>query len=168
MGNAGSGKSTLAMKIKKITKLPTYHIDKILWKKNWERTPEDEFREKHTEMINEERWILDGVGYESTWDERLEASDTIIFLDLSKEICIKQAWKRMEEDSVRPNPFVPDGCPYPIELKDRQAEVIDQMDRELVPKLRELVNKFRNSKVFYHIKDKDAINKFLIKLQETS
>lgn len=85
IGNAGSGKSTLAMQLKEITKLPVFHIDKILWKENWERTPEEEFRVKPRQMINETSWILDGVGYESTWEERLDASDTIIFLDLEKE-----------------------------------------------------------------------------------
>lgn len=168
IGNAGSGKSTLAMQLKEITKLPVFHIDKILWKENWERTPEEEFRVKPRQMINETSWILDGVGYESTWEERLDASDTIIFLDLEKETCIKQALNRMEEDSIRPNPFVPEGCFYPIELKDRQIEVIERLDRELVPKLAELVNKFKDSKGISHLVDAESINDFLINLKESN
>ena len=74
----------------------------------------------------------------------------------------------MVEDSIRPNPFVPEGCPYPIELKDRQIEVIDLLDRELVPKLIELVNKFKDSKELYHFEDAESINKFLINLKESN
>jgi adenylate kinase family enzyme len=66
IGNTGSGKSTLAMKIREITSLPVYHIDKILWKKNWERTSEEEFTSKHSMIMEGNSWILDGVGYHST------------------------------------------------------------------------------------------------------
>lgn len=74
----------------------------------------------------------------------------------------------MEEDSIRPNPFVPEGCFYPIELKDRQIEVIERSDRELVPKLAELVNKFKDSKGISHLVDAESINDFLINLKESN
>ena len=95
MGNAASGKSTLSMKIKEKTGLPVFHLDKILWKKNWERTPEDEFISKHNEIISQEKWILEGVAYKSTYKDRFEAADTIIYLDTPVEVCKEQAAKRV-------------------------------------------------------------------------
>ncbi len=165
IGNTGSGKSTFAMKIKEITGLPVYHIDKILWKKNWERTPEDEFTSKHGSILEKTSWILDGVGYHSTWEERFSAADTIIFLDMSLETCKRQALKRMEEDKIRPNPYVPEGCPYPIELKDKQMELITKNHIELQSMIIEMIGKFKDEKEICEFINEDQVNNFLLDLE---
>ena len=161
VGNAGAGKSTLALKINSITSIPVYHIDKILWKKDWERTPEDEFKIKHNEIIQQDEWILDGVGYESTMEERFSAANMIIFLDVPIETCKKQALNRMKEDNIRPNPYVTEGCRYPIELQDIQMDLIEKIDKEFKPILVNKINKFKNKRKIVHLTDEHTIKKFL-------
>ncbi len=157
IGNAASGKSTLSMKLQEITSIPVYHLDKILWKADWERTPEDEFTSEHDKILENSSWIIDGVAYKSTYEKRFEASDTIIFLDTPLEICKERALQRMHDDLVRPNPYVTEGCRYPLEFVKEQNEVIDMFHTEYRTMIIETIAKFKDSKATYHLKtDKDV------------
>jgi adenylate kinase family enzyme len=161
IGNAASGKSTFSMKLQKITSIPVFHLDKILWKADWERTPEEEFTIKHNKILEQSRWIIDGVAYKSTYEKRFEASDTIIFLDTPLEICKERALQRMHEDLERPNPYVTEGCRYPLELVKEQNEVIDMFHNDYRTEIIKLITKYEDSKSTYHlVTDKDA-NQFL-------
>ncbi len=164
IGNSASGKSTLSMKIKELTNIPVFHLDKILWKKGWERTPEDEFRAKQTEILNQDKWIIDGVAYKSTIEERFSSSDTIIYLDTPLEICKERAKTRMEEDLIRPNPYVNEGCPYPLELIKEQNKVIERFHNEYRKYSLNLLEKFKDSKEVYHLIDEEDVKKFLEKI----
>ncbi|MBY9001517.1 MAG: hypothetical protein KGD64_11410 [Candidatus Heimdallarchaeota archaeon] len=160
-GNAASGKSTLSMKIKELTGIPVYHLDKILWKKNWKRTSEEEFIDKHKEIINKEEWILEGVAYKSTYKDRFEAADTIIYLDTPVEICKERAVQRAHEDLDRPNPFVNKGCPYPVELIDKQHEVIDLYHNEYRMLILEMIENYKKQKKVFHLINDEEVNKLL-------
>ncbi|NHJ47753.1 MAG: hypothetical protein FK733_08195 [Asgard group archaeon] len=146
IGNSAAGKSHLAVELSKEFSIPLYHLDKILWKPNWVRTPEDEFIEKHNAIVKKESWIIDGVAYKSTYDLRFDKADVIIFLDISPEICFKNAKKRMQEDLVRPNPFVNENCPYPLELIDKQLEVINSFHNEYRSLIFEKLSMFSETK----------------------
>lgn len=161
IGNSASGKSTLSMKIKKILGIPVYHLDKILWKPGWERTSETEFREEHKKILNSERWIIDGVAYKSTLEERFSKADAIIFLDPPLEICKKRALQRMYEDLERPNPYVSEGCPYPLELVDEQNKTIELFHNEYRNLVLELLNKYRKNRYIRLLKDEEDVKKLL-------
>ncbi|MHA1347837.1 MAG: AAA family ATPase [Candidatus Heimdallarchaeaceae archaeon] len=161
MGNAASGKSTLSIKIRELTGIPVYHLDKILWKKNWERTAEEEFIDKHNEIINKAEWILEGVAYKSTYEDRFEAADTIVYLDTPVEICKERAVRRAHEDLERPNTFVNEGCPYPVELIDKQHEVIDLYNNEYRVLILEMINKYKEKKKVVHLVTEEDVYIFL-------
>ena len=76
-----------------------------------------------------------------------------------------QALKRMEEDLIRPNPYVPEGCPYPIELKDKQMEFITKNHTELGSMIIEMIDKFRGEKEIFQLYDKIQIDTFLKDLE---
>ena len=123
IGNAASGKSTLAVMLSEKLGLPVYHLDKLLWKEGWVRTPEDEFTEKHQEILRKEKWIIDGAAYASTHKARFNRAEIIIFLDLPVEICIQRAIKRTKDEEIGPNPYVNKNCSY-ANGEEAQAEVI--------------------------------------------
>ncbi|MHA1186071.1 MAG: AAA family ATPase, partial [Candidatus Heimdallarchaeota archaeon] len=75
IGNSAAGKSSLAVLLGKELGLPVYHLDKLLWKPGWERTLEDEFVRKHQEIIDKDQWVLDGVAYKSTYEDRFERAE---------------------------------------------------------------------------------------------
>ena len=83
IGSGGSGKSTLARVLGKKLEIEVFHLDTILWKPNWEPVPREKQIEIQNELIQKERWIIDG-NYGGTMDIRFEAADTIIFRYISR------------------------------------------------------------------------------------
>lgn len=81
-GKPGGGKSTLSKKLSTQTDIKLYALDLIVYKQNGERTSSQEYSKKHTELINTDNWIIEGLGtIESFW-LRIEAADTLIYIDL--------------------------------------------------------------------------------------
>ena len=93
VGSGGSGKSTLSRKLAAITGLPITHLDMEFWRPNWERTPHDEWTEKQMGLIEHKQWIIDG-NYNSTLELRFAAADLVIFLDISRFVCLLRVLKR--------------------------------------------------------------------------
>ncbi len=87
IGCPGSGKSTLSAELHRITGLPLHHLDMMYW--NADRTTVEKavFRQRLEKVLKQERWIIDG-NYGSTMERRLQACDTVIFLDYPTDICI--------------------------------------------------------------------------------
>ena len=161
IGNAASGKSSLSMKIQELTNIPAYHLDKILWKKDWERTTEEEFTTKHDEILRNDSWIIDGVAYKSTYHKRFSRADTIIFLDTSLEECKKRGLQRMKEDIERPNPYVTEGCRYPLELVEEQNEVIESFHNEYRVHILEMIKQFNDEKTVIILSTDEDVQNFL-------
>jgi adenylate kinase family enzyme len=81
-GNAGGGKSTLSRKLAEITKLPLYVLDKIQFKAGEEEVKYEDYRQIHNQILASDEWIIDGFGCIETLWERLDAADTLIYIDL--------------------------------------------------------------------------------------
>jgi len=93
IGCGGAGKSTLATQLGSTLQLPVYHLDALYWKPNWVETDREQWIEIQQELVSKSHWIVDG-NYGGTFDIRLEASDTIIFLDINRYICLFRVVKR--------------------------------------------------------------------------
>ena len=87
IGCPGGGKSTFARMLYEKTGLPLYYLDQMYW--NADRTTVDRavFHERLRSTIEKESWIIDG-NYGSTMEMRMEACDTVFFLDYSLEVCL--------------------------------------------------------------------------------
>lgn len=115
IGSGGSGKSTLARKMGDKLNLEVWYLDRLLWKPNWQLTTREEQREIQNELIAKDRWIIDG-NYTRTLDIRLNAGDTIVFLDISKVICVTRVLKRMIRFRNRTRPDMREGCNEKIDF----------------------------------------------------
>lgn len=93
IGCPGSGKSRLSKALSEKTGLPLYHLDMMYWKADKTKVEKSLFLERLSEAIENEEWLIDG-NYSSTMEMRLEACDTVIFLDFPKELCIKGIMER--------------------------------------------------------------------------
>lgn len=109
IGSGGSGKSTLARQLGTKLNLKVYHLDALFWKPNWVGVPRHEQRAVQNELVKEDAWIIDG-NYGGTMDIRLNAADTIIFLDVHRTICIYRAIKRMVQYRNKTRPDMGEGC----------------------------------------------------------
>jgi len=88
----------------------------LYWRAGWEATPEREWRVKVQELIRGESWIIDG-NYGGTLDLRLEACDTVFFLDLPRLTCLRRVMSRQLRHLGRERPEMPPGCPERLNLE---------------------------------------------------
>ncbi|WP_270892700.1 hypothetical protein [Staphylococcus saprophyticus] len=77
VGSSGSGKSTFSRQLSKILKVPVYRLDMYFWKPNWQMMRYDEQIKIHKQLIQNNKWIIDGNA-SSLFDEKINEADTII------------------------------------------------------------------------------------------
>ena len=94
IGPPGSGKSTFARKLHSLLALPLHHLDNIWWKPDGSHISREEFDDKLNELLKEENWIIEG-NYSRTFETRIKAADTVIFLDYDPKICIEGIIERV-------------------------------------------------------------------------
>ena len=109
IGSGGSGKTTLATQLSSTLQLPVYHLDALYWQPNWVETDRKQWIEIQRTLVNKSQWIIDG-NYGGTLDIRLEASDTIIFLNINRYICLFRAVKRTLEHMGKHRSDMGFGC----------------------------------------------------------
>lgn len=104
IGSGGSGKSTLARKLGSKLNIEVYHLDALFWKPNWQPTPKEEQKRIQMNLVEKEEWVIDG-NYNGTMDIRLNAADTVIFLDFNRMLCTYRVLKRIIQyrDGKRPD-----------------------------------------------------------------
>ena len=109
IGSSGAGKSTLARELGKKLALPVVHLDKHYWHSGWVETETETWQKTVADLTKSEQWIMDG-NYQETLNIRLQAADTIIFLDLPRWVCASRAIKRRLQYRNTPRPDMASGC----------------------------------------------------------
>lgn len=110
IGCGGSGKTSLAIELGKRLQIPVVHLDKLYWYENWQPIPNDEFNKKVKVEIEKEEWIIDG-NFDGNIHMRLEACDTVIYLDYSRITCLLGIIKRAIQNHGKTRPDMVDNCP---------------------------------------------------------
>ena len=116
MGCSGSGKSTLSTKLGQILNLPIIHLDKHYWRPDWVSTPDEEWHRIAQELTMEDKWIIDG-NYSGTMDIRVKRADLIIYLDMSRWLCLYRVIKRRIIYHNKTRPDMHEGCLEKIDLE---------------------------------------------------
>ncbi len=152
IGCPGSGKSTFSQKLHKITGVPLFHLDMLYW--NSDRTTVDKavFRERLLNTIQNNEWIIDG-NYGSTIELRLQACDTVFFLDYPLDVCLGGVAER--RGKVRPD------MPWVEYEEDAEfIEFIKNYNSQSRPEIMELLGKYSEKDV--HIfKSRNEADEFL-------
>jgi len=98
VGPGASGKSTLAARLAEMTGLPVIELDKLFWRPGLTATPGDQWADVQRQLAARESWIMDGdLGPYDILDIRMQAADTIVFLDFSPLRCAWRAIRRSRE-----------------------------------------------------------------------
>ena len=87
IGCSGAGKSTFARRLRDSTGLPLYYLDRLWHKADRTHITREEFDRVLAEWLARPAWIIDG-DYSRTLPQRLEACDTVFFLDFPLEVCL--------------------------------------------------------------------------------
>lgn len=154
IGCPGSGKSTFSKALHEITDIPLYHLDMMYW--NADRTTVDKavFREKLSGTIQKSQWIIDG-NYGSTIELRLQACDTVIFLDYPVDVCLNGIRERRGKART--------DLPW-IEKSDEEdaefIEFIKNYNSQSRPEVMALLDKYSDREI-YIFKSRNEADEFL-------
>ena len=152
IGCPGAGKSTFARKLKEMTGLPLYYLDQIWHKADRTTVSKEEFDAKLREIIQQDSWIIDG-NYLRTMECRLDACDTVFFLDYPLEICLEGAKARI--GTVREDmPWVE------TEFDEEFRQWILDFPKDQIPVIYELLKKYETEKEIIVFKSRDEAEKF--------
>lgn len=84
-GKPANGKSTLSKQLAAATGIKLFPLDSILYQPNGEEIEREQYEQMHEDIISSERWIIEGFGPMNSmrsFNRRLEAADTLIYIDL--------------------------------------------------------------------------------------
>ena len=152
IGCPGAGKSTFARRLKEMTGLPLYYLDQIWHKADRTTVSKEEFDAKLREIIQQDSWIIDG-NYLRTMECRLDACDTVFFLDYPLEICLEGAKARI--GTVREDmPWVE------TEFDEEFRQWILDFPEDQIPVIYELLKKYETEKEIIIFKSRDEAEKF--------
>ena len=87
IGCPGSGKSTFSRALHEKAGIPLYHLDRMYWNPDRTAVEQAVFLARQTAVFAQDAWIIDG-NYSRTMELRMQACDTVFFLDYPTEICL--------------------------------------------------------------------------------
>ncbi|MBR4237387.1 adenylate kinase [bacterium] len=153
IGPSGAGKSEFSRKLQKILNLPLYHLDNIFWKEDKTHISRDEFDKQLSIILKQDEWIIDG-DYSRTYEMRMNASDTIIFLNYPIELCLKSAESRVGKERS--------DIPWVEEEFDPEfREWIINWFKDKLPKTKTLLEEYKNKKTIIEFKTREDADIFL-------
>ena len=106
------------------------------------------FLKRVKEVIQKDTWIIDG-NYGSSMEMRMQACDTVFFLDYPVDICIQGIHERVGK--VRTDiPWVED------EVDEDLIEFVRNYEKEDRPEILELLSKYKEKDIHIFRNRKDA------------
>jgi len=161
IGSGGSGKSTFSTRLGELLNLEVHHLDKLFWHPGWVETPRDEWLKIVTELTDRDSWILDG-NYSGTLDVRIQKADTVIFLDLSRWLCLWRIISRVlrYRDGTRPD--MAEGCRERLDLEF--ISWVWNYPRRSRPKVVKLLAEHSEGKKIIWLRSRAEVERFLTNL----
>ena len=136
IGCPGSGKSTFARRLQAATGLPLIYLDQLNWNADKTWVSPETLDARIEAALAGDQWIIDG-NYARTLEVRLQACDTVFFLDYPLELCLKSVEQRI--GTVRPDmPWVEE------EMDPEFADFIRAFPQTTRPKILTLLERYQD------------------------
>lgn len=161
IGSGGAGKSTLARRLHDAIGIEVIHLDKVFWRPNWVETPKDEWEKTVENLLKKDSWIMDG-SFSGTLEMRFAACDTVIFLDLPRTVCVRQAFTRFLFYKGNSRPDMAEGCDEKFDMKFYKW--IWDFPKRTKPKVEALIKQFQDTKKIIRLTSKEEIENFLVNI----
>ncbi len=94
-GKPGSGKSTLSKQLASATAIQLHQLDSIVYKQNGDLVDRETYDQHHEKILCSNRWIMEGFGPLASFNKRLEAADTLVYIDLPYYVSYWLVTKRL-------------------------------------------------------------------------
>ena len=155
IGCPGSGKSTFSKALHQATGIPLFHLDMLYWNEDKTTVEKSVFLDRLSQVMENNRWIIDG-NYSSTMELRLQACDTVIFLDYPVEICLEGI--RQRQGKTRSD------MPWVETAEDQEfTQFVKDFPLQSRPQILELLQKYADKNI-YTFTDRTQANHFLEQL----
>jgi len=161
LGCSGGGKSTLARAIGGKLGLPVTHLDQLWWNPGWVETPLGEFRDRVTDIVREDRWVIDGTS-PNTFDIRMPRADAIIWVDQPRITCLARAYWRFLKMRGAVRPDMAEGCPEKFDLEF--AQYIWNFKRDIAPLVEEGISRYGDHARFFRLRSDGEMDEFVERL----
>ena len=162
IGCGGAGKSTFSRALGDRTGLPVVHLDLLNWKPGWVNTPREQWERVVRAALDNDRWIMDG-NYGGTLPLRLEACDTVVYLDLPRWICLARVVQRRVRAVWRRRPDLAVGCRE--RLTWEFLVWIWNYRRSRRPKILDRLDQLRSSKAIHVLESAADVRQFLLSVE---
>ena len=157
IGCPGSGKSTFSKSLHKATGIPLFHLDVLFWNADKTTVEKAVFLDRLSKILRDETWIIDG-NYGSTMELRMQACDTVIFLDYPVKVCL-DGIKERKGKSRSDLPWT-----EPDEDDEEFIEFIKNYNSQSRPHVMELLKKY-SYKDIYVFSNRTQAQEFLAEIQ---
>lgn len=116
IGSPGAGKSRLARRLGDRLGLPVIHLDAHYWQPGWVEPAPGQWHAQVQALLAHPAWVMDG-NYSGTLPQRLQACDTVVFLDVPRWRCLWQVLWRWCRQRGRVRVDMAPGCPEKLDLE---------------------------------------------------
>lgn len=157
IGSSGAGKSTFARRLGEKTGLKVIHLDVLYWKPNWIESDKEEWRKTVENALKGGAWIMDG-NYSGTLALRLEACDTVIFLDFPRLTCTYRILKRVLFYWKDVRPDMAEGCAEQFDWEF--TKWVWNFPTRTKPLVEALLKQFENEKTIIRLKSRKEVEDF--------
>ncbi|MEM7270962.1 MAG: flagellar protein FlaR [Pseudomonadota bacterium] len=159
IGNAGGGKSTLCAAIAARHELPHLAVDQIQWGPGWSAVDPGEVEAIHETWLARDRWLIDSFGASDLVAARMDAADTIIFVDHPFRVHLWWATKRQVRSIFFGRDDAPVGCRmWPVTF--RLYAMMLRFHRRARPWLKQEINRRADSARIIHIRSPKELAAF--------
>lgn len=161
-GKPGSGKSKLSKNLAASTKIQLHQLDSILYKKNGDQIDRDSYDKHHQDILASSDWIIDGFGPMGSFNQRLDAADTLIYIDLPYFVSYWLVTKRLIKGLF----IKPEGWPEGSSIL--KGTLVSYKTLKLCPKFwnddfSKRLEEISSNKSLYVIKSISELNNFIDK-----
>ena len=153
IGCPGSGKTTFAEKLRDRIGLPLYYLDAIWHKPDRTHISREEYDVRLAEILALDAWLIDG-NYSRTLERRIAACDTVFLFDLPVNVCLDGAISRLGRERYD-IPWID------TELDPRLQQEIEEFPNKNLPKIYELLEKYRDGRRIVIFKKREEADEFL-------
>lgn len=159
IGSSGAGKSTFSRRLGAASGIEVIHLDRLYFSPNWVEMPKYRWKEKVAEILQADSWIIDG-NYSGTMETRIAASDTVIYLELPRLVCVFRILKRGVVYFGKTRPDMAKGCNERFDW-DFVKWVWNYPSRTK-PKVEAMLEKVQGEKTVIRLASKREIEKFFV------
>jgi len=159
-GKPGSGKSTLSKNLASATGIDLHQLDSILYKKNGAQVDRQSYDRAHRKILSCDSWIIDGFDIIEAFYTRIDAADTLIYIDLPYIVSYWFVTKRLLKGLI----IKPEGWPEGSSIFKGTLQSYKTL--KLCPKFwnddfLQKLEKLSTNKSFYLIRSVAELNRFI-------